>query len=519
MKTKFTIIILIGFLCLPAFAQKKIGTISKKNVLFARAINNKPAYIYYEDKSAEERLFYINFNNKDYGPYLYVFFTHADFAADHMANLVILPDGHFGIFHDGNIYGPYAIAYTWKFLNEKEYFYPADEEYVDDDETSFSVKMYCNGKELPDVRDIIVSDKNQARVTSKVTSKKEFYVEYKNNKYGPYDNEIISIDFLADGETLVYKAEKNQKYYIVINGKENGPYEECSNITFTKDKKHYAYSYKENNLDVLVKDGKIFGSYNGLDFFKFNEENGELCVIEFNTKEGFNLYYGASVYKDVDAGLPFYYYENLKAKKDSIMYYREGNSYRTKNAYINDKKLLDNIIEVYPSLTDIYDYAYLTTKTVQRKSPAAYEDDPFYIQGSKDYLDDSDYGYFGSIDEDDENIFHADCLVYKDKEFLLKGMLYNVYIFNKKDLLYATKNMDQSLSFYLNGNEIYKTQAYVMDDQLEGVIIGNDYAFFTITYEDNWEQKVYYKGKMYPGSVIENQLVYVDKGNVYLKKY
>ena len=488
MKPKFSIIILIGFLCLPAFAQKKIGTVSKKNILFAQAINNKPAYIYYEDKNNEQRFFYINYNNKNYGPYLYVYYPHTDFVAEHMTNLILLPDEHFGIFHDGNVYGPYATAFTWKFLNEKEYLYPANEKYEDDDDTTFSVKMYCNGKELPGVRDIITSNKNQAKVVAQVSSKKEFYVEYKGNKYGPYDNEIISIDFLADGETLVYKAEKNQKDYIVVNGKENGPFEECTYIIFTKDKKHYAYTYKKNNQDVLVKDGKIFGTYNKLEYYKFNEETGELCVIEYDSKQKrFDLHYAGATYKNVDCENYFVYSKSLIANKDSILYLTSGKDFRSYNACINSKIIQENILSIYPSKTDIYDYAYVAY------TPDENQTDPVYL-------------------------YPGDYLTYNGNNYSINGPLYGVYLFNKKDALYATGNDDRSVSFYLNGKNIYTTQPYLMGDELETIATTKDSVFFTLSYEDIWEQKVYYNGKIYPGSIIENQLVYVDNGNVYLKK-
>ena len=516
--------LLLLFVCISAFAQEKIGTISKQNVLFVSAVNNKPAYVYFEYNNDGNRLFYINYNNKNYGPYNYVYLTYSNFAnpeftGSHLSLLVELPDRQFAVFSDGNIYGPYAVVYTWKHISDKEYLYAANEEYTEDDDSSFETKLYCNGKELPNTRDIIVSNKkNKAKVVAQISSKKQFYVEYKNNKYGPYDNEIVSIDFLADGETLVFKAEKNDKDYIVVNGKENGPYEECSFITFSENKKHYAYKYKKNNQDVLVKDGKIFGTYSNLEFYKFNEETGELCVIDYNSKQdSMDLHYDGSTYKDVSYENIFFYKEKLKAGKNSIMYYTDGDSRRTKNAYINEKKLHENIISIFPSFFDIYDYAYLTSKPIPNNSSSAYADDPFDIPGSTDYVD--DYGYYGSKDYDDENIFNADCLVYNNKEYLLKGPVSFACPFNKKDIFYATRNMNQSISFYLNENEIYKSEPYVMGENLETIKIGKDYVFFTLTYENVWEQKVYYNGKIYPGSVIENQLVYVDNGNVYLKKY
>ena len=482
MKIKFSIIILIGFLCLPAFAQKKIGTISKDNVLFARAINNKPAYIYTETNNNGERLYYINYNNKDYGPFIFVYYGYPNYVSNHMAYLVISMDNKFSIFCDGNIYGSYPVAYTWKFISDKEYLYAANEEYVDiDDETAFDTKIYMNGKELPNVRDILISKKgNQAKVVAEITSKKNYYVEYKNKRYGPYDNEILNIDFLADEETLVYRAEKNGAVYIVVNGKETGPYEDCSYINFSDDKKHYAFHYKNNNKDILVKDGQIAGTYSELAFYRFYEPTGELCIIDFDTTQNeMNLYYAGSTYKNIGGENIFFYQNTLFANKDSIMYLTEGSDFRLHNVFINSKLVQKDILYIYPSEYDFNDYAYVTFKP--------------------------DY---------------TDYLVYNNKEYSLNGSLLGVYTFNKKDVLYATKESDNRMIFYHNGNEIYKSKPYIFGDTIDAIKTGKDYLFFTLDSEDyGWEQKVYYNGKIYPGSAIDNQLVYVDNGNVYLKKY
>lgn len=525
MKTKFSIIILLGFLSLPLFAQKKIGNISKDNVLFARAINNKPAYIYFKVNNEGERLYYINYNDKDLGPFLFVYSGFPNYVNNHMANLVITMDNHFSIFSDGNIYGPYAVAYTWKFINDNEYLYAANEEYIDPDGMGFETKIYLDGKELPDVRDIIVSNKgNRAKVASEIASEKKIYVEYKNTRYGPYDNEILSIDFLADGETLVYRAEKNGEVYVAVNGNEMGPYEECSYLTFTEDKKHYAFNYKNNDKDVLVKDGMIVGTYYELDLYRFYEPTGELCVIEYdNEQQTVNLHYAGSTFKDIDFETVWFHSKKLNASKNSIMYFAstEGNKnpFRPeKNVYINEKMVEENVIEIYPSYSDIYDYAYITTKPIKRNKSTVYENDlnPF---GSPDYLDDSQIRYYGSIDLYDGSIFNAECLVYKDSAYFLAGAVCSVNLLNKNDVFYSIRNMDGSLSFYINGNEIYTSKTDVSGDGLEVVSNGKDYVFFNIIYEDNWEQKVYYRGKIYPGSVINNQLVYVDDEIVYLKKY
>ena len=164
------------------------------------------------------------------------------------------------------------------------------------------------------------------------------------------------------------------------------------------------------------------------------------------------------------------------------------------DAYIDGKLVQQNVIRLFPFMNDKNDYAYLGSKKVSLSKQPGY--------------------YYGSMDEDDDDIMYADCLFYKNKEYLLHGYLTYAFLLNKKDLLYVV-NPPNSTSFYLNEKLVYSIDDND-DTSIKPIKNGNDYLYFEI---NETEYKIYYNGKIYPGSATDKQIVYVDDGVIYLKKY
>ena len=497
MKTKLSIVILFVFLCIPAFAQKQIGKLSQKNILFVTAVNDKPVYAYYEIDNKSQRQYYLSYNNTLYGPYLFIR-TPTDFFENRIALSVDKKEGSY-IFINGKEYGPHSIIYMDGFISDTEYSYHTTPDYFESAEDfSYDPDVCVNGKRLTDVTDIIRSKKGlEAKVLRDKTQNK-YYVEFDKNKYGPYDTEVTDFTFLSDEKTLIYTVVKNKENYFVINGKESGPYHQLGTIEFSSDKKHYAYFYEKDSKYTLVKDGNtietikdIFIDYNyfpEMPFLRFIPNTDEVSYIEYDkVKDEYNLKAGKTTYKDID---PY----SVIFVKNSVIYVKAVN-YNLQDAYIDGKLVQQNVIRLFPFMNDKNDYAYIGSKKVSLSMQPGY--------------------YYGSMDEDDDDIMHADCLFYKNKEYLLPGYLTYAFLLNKKDLLYVVDQLN-STSFYLNEKLVQTFENYGDKIFITSIKSGNDYLSFTLNEE---EAKIYYNEKIYPGSATENQLVYVDKGNVYLKKY
>lgn len=496
MKKQAFIVFLI-FSGISVFAQKKIGTIPSKNILFATAINEKPVYAYYEFNDNDVKQIYLNYKNNKFGPYNYIYDVY-NFTENRIALITEKVDGRYA-FINGKEYGPCPMIYAGDFISDTEYFYytaisdDPDNDWLDTD-------FYINGTKYQNVRSITKSKKGLEAKCIYDKAQGEYFVEFNNQKFGPYSTEPYQIFFLSDEKTLIYTVNINQEYYFVLNGKAFGPYKQIGTVQISSDKKHYAYFYQNNWEYTLIKDGETIGTYSDLyidyNFFpempylRFMDNTDTLCYIEQidPMNDTYALKAGKNTYKDINP-------ESLRLKNNYAIYLKEGEyGYRSFDAYINENLVQKNIIHIYPFMNDKNDYAYLSAKKISLKQNPGF--------------------YYGSMDEDDEDIFYADCLFYKNNEYLLSGYLTYVALLNKKDLLYILKNQDDSYSFFLNEKETFKIQTSEFTD-FYSIKLGDNYLYFELT---SGEANIFYNGSVYPGSATDSQIVYVDKGNIFVKK-
>lgn len=259
----------------------------------------------------------------------------------------------------------------------------------------------------------------------------------------------------------------------------------------------YAYSAfneKAEKKIFLFYDDKTFGPYDCLSDIYCTDDDVDSSAepyphsIEYDkVADSYILHFGQKVYKDIVDS-------SVNIVNDSVAYCKTKN-YKLFDLYINEGVVQKDIISYFISPRDIKNYAYLASKKV-------------FLSGQELPL-----SYYGSFDSNDENIFNADCLFYKGNEYLLHGKLINAAVLTD-NIFYVARNEEFMLCFYCNGNEICKTGA-LGGDTVEMKTIGKDYCSFIL---NNEEAKVFYGGKIFTGTASENQIVYVDKGNVYLLK-
>ena len=259
------------------------------------------------------------------------------------------------------------------------------------------------------------------------------------------------------------------------------------------------YFFEKDYQYTLVKDGQIVGTYDDIDAYsdstllRFVRNTDKLCFYEYNSEDNtFVLHFDGQKYSDV---VPHW----ARFSNNSVMYLK-SDDYIVYDAYIDGKKIQKNIIKIYPSSDDLKNYAYFAEK----KIPAGEVKD----------------SYYGAFDENNKDIFNAECLFYKNNEYILNGFLEYVCILNDRDLLYLISDRDSNYYFYLNGNRVYEIPPLedpyndYSDIYIQSIYAGED--FFSVNYG---ESKVYLNGTFYTGTANDKQIVYVDNGIIYLKKH
>ena len=140
---------------------------------------------------------------------------------------------------------------------------------------------------------IFTSDGKQAIYIAKKEGK--YFIFVNNKKSGPYDD--ISFPIVSsDGKKIAYIAEKEGKQCIVVNGREGKLYEHIlkpisihsSNIVFSPDNNHIAYIAEKNKKKFVVVDereGKIYDEIYPV--LTFSPDSKKIAYVASKNNKGF----------------------------------------------------------------------------------------------------------------------------------------------------------------------------------------------------------------------------------------
>ncbi|BCX15764.1 MAG: hypothetical protein KatS3mg097_656 [Candidatus Parcubacteria bacterium] len=155
-----------------------------------------------------------------------------------------------------------------------------------------------------DNQEIVISD-NKEKTDSIIyklifspNGKHFAYVANKDNKnFVIFDGKegkkydlVSSLTFSPDSKHFAYVAVQNKKAFVVLNNKEQTKYDSISNLYFSKDSKHFAYiAYKDNNSFIVI-DGqeKKEPDAEDIKFFSFSP-NGKHFAYIVSSKDSQNF--------------------------------------------------------------------------------------------------------------------------------------------------------------------------------------------------------------------------------------
>ncbi len=163
------------------------------------------------------------------------------------------------------------------------------------------------------------------------------YISYKNNNgEDPYSYQIIldnkfkefvlgsnnmvsRLQVAPDGKTVSYWVTRHEVgQYLIVNGKEFGPYDQLSipspadDVAYSSDSGHYAFrallkienytsGLAPKNSIVVIKDGNVFGNYDSLVDLSFNN-NSDLLVQPIKPQNKSLIY----TEKDTNGNIKYY---------------------------------------------------------------------------------------------------------------------------------------------------------------------------------------------------------------------
>lgn len=91
------------------------------------------------------------------------------------------------------------------------------------------------------------------------------------------DNRIL---FAKNGDTEIYKEERDGQWFVIIDGQESALYDGVANPTFSPDGAQFAYSARINNEEFVVMDGAQQGkSYLKIKQIIFNADGSVLAYL------------------------------------------------------------------------------------------------------------------------------------------------------------------------------------------------------------------------------------------------
>jgi len=282
-----------------------------------------PAYVIFQKEGIfknfwrykKDSKYYIQINNKSFGPYDYVWGPYLS--------------------KDGSVYG-------YKFEIDKKYYYRIKDKIYgpyDKDEMLFN---------YDEDRIYISSDGSKFAFRYLKDDKK--YVVFNGKRYGPYDS-VSEIYFSKNGLSYGWRYIKDNKAYFLINNKIYGPYDKALKLS---SKRSYSYGYRYGSfkdIPVYIE----FSPYGS--FFTFAYINKGEPYLQVNDKvykgylnldiEQINNIKDGDRYEGLFVSQPVYFSEDdssyalLTSKKegDNKIYYLELNG----KSLILDKEVISEV--------------------------------------------------------------------------------------------------------------------------------------------------------------------------------
>jgi WD40 repeat protein len=138
-----------------------------------------------------------------------------------------------------------------------------------------------------------------------------WYMVVDGKELGPYAK--ISLTYLPmfspDGSRLLYLIQKDEKYYTVIDGQEYGPYDEMNflNMVFSPDSSRYAYAGRTSDNWVVVADGKEVGSnYQIVNSLFFSPDSKHLAFSVARDNKGIMMFDGKELGSHDEVSKPIF---------------------------------------------------------------------------------------------------------------------------------------------------------------------------------------------------------------------
>ena len=110
--------------------------------------------------------------------------------------------------------------------------------------------------------------------TPEKVSEKPLEVSLITRKLGTIPEEIdYKIKFSSNGQHFAYRVEKEGKHFVVLDGKETGPYDWIGVLPVfnpNPNSQHFAYRVEKEGKWFVILDGKEIGPYDHVEFLTFS---------------------------------------------------------------------------------------------------------------------------------------------------------------------------------------------------------------------------------------------------------
>jgi len=284
----------------------KLATISEKfsepPIIIFSPDGKRVAYygIVREQIKGKLNQWFIGFDGKEMGPY------------DYVGDLAFSPNGKHFVYRtikeihtlqsetffvlDGEEMGPYEYLGDFVFSSDSKHFaYTAGKKgkhfIILDGKEIGPYDSFSNFTFSPDGKRFVYYE-----VMKKENNKSLLIVDGK--EIASYD-EIQRFIFSPDSKRFAYAVKEGSERFIVLDGKEMGPYEYSPyedyyyyTLDFSPDRKHFAYKVKKEGKFFIILDGKEMGPYDAAGLFTFSPDSKRFVYVVEKERKTFLIVNG-----------------------------------------------------------------------------------------------------------------------------------------------------------------------------------------------------------------------------------